>query len=240
VLSNHDVVRHATRYGLPAPGRTTDGRPADRHGRTWLLAGGVDALDAAGGVRRARAATLFLLGLPGSAYLYQGEELGLHEVADIPAALRQDPTHARSTGFDVGRDGCRVPLPWSGEGPSFGFGSGPAHLPQPGWMAGYAVTAQEGDPGSTLNLYRRALRLRRSLLAGEGLEWRDTGRPDVLRFARHPGWEVVTNFGTTDLPLHGGEVLLSSGVMRHDVVPAETTVWIAPPGTPQRPARARA
>ena len=150
VLSNHDVVRHATRYGLPTPGRTPEGRPADRHGRSWLLAGGVDGLDAEGGIRRARAATLFLLGLPGSAYLYQGEELALHEVAEIPDALRQDPTHARSAGFDVGRDGCRVPLPWSDEGPSLGFGTGPAHLPQPGWMARHAVTTQEDDPGSTL------------------------------------------------------------------------------------------
>ena len=206
VLSNHDVVRHATRYGLPSPGRGPNGRPADRHGRRWLLAGGGDGLDVAGGLRRARAATLFLLGLPGSAYLYQGEELGLHEVADIPESQRQDPVYVRSRGFDVGRDGCRVPLPWSSAGPSFGFGSGPAHLPQPSWMAEYAVAEEEADPGSTLNLYRKALRLRRALLAGESLEWRETGRPDVLRFARHPGWEVVTNFGTTDLPLDGGEV----------------------------------
>jgi alpha-glucosidase len=230
VLSNHDVVRHATRYGLPAPGRTPEGRPATRHGREWLLRGGGDDLDVSGGLRRARAATLFLLGLPGSAYLYQGEELGLHEVADIPESLRQDPVYDRSRGFDVGRDGCRVPLPWSSAGPSFGFGTGPAHLPQPEWMAGYAVGEQEDDPGSTLNLYRQALRLRRELLDGEDLEWRETGRPDVLRFARHPGWEVMTNFGATDIPLNGGEVLLSSAPMRHDVVPAETTVWIRPLG----------
>jgi alpha-glucosidase len=97
-------------------------------------------------------------------------------------------------------------------------------------MARYAVTEQEDDPGSALNLYRQALRLRRHLLAGEHLEWRDTGRPDVLRFARHQGWEVVANFGTTEVPLDGGEVLLSSGPLRHDAVPAETTVWIAPRG----------
>ncbi len=94
MLSNHDVVRHATRYGLPAPGRAADGRPANRHGREWLLsAARAGDLDVAGGLRRARAATLFLLGLPGSAYLYQGEELGLHEVAEIPddAAAGPDP-----------------------------------------------------------------------------------------------------------------------------------------------------
>ena len=228
VLSNHDVVRHATRYGLPVPERTADGRPARRHGAEWLLAGGAGDLDTGGGLRRARAAALFLLGLPGSAYLYQGEELGLPEVADIPASLRQDPTFFRSQGVDVGRDGCRVPLPWSSTGPSFGFGSGPAHLPQPDWLAAYAVEEQEDDPESTLNLYRRALSLRRKLLSGEDLEWRETGRPDVLRFARHDGWEVVTNFGPTDMPLTGGEVLLSSGSLRHDVAPAETTLWWAP------------
>ena len=172
VLSNHDVVRHATRYGLPVPERTADGRPARRHGAEWLLAGGAGDLDTGGGLRRARAAALFLLGLPGSAYLYQGEELGLPEVPDIQASLRQDPTFFRSQGVDVGRDGCRVPLPWSSTGPSFGFGSGPAHLPQPDWLAAYAVEEQEDDPESTLNLYRRALSLRRKLLSGEDLEWR--------------------------------------------------------------------
>ena len=189
VLSNHDVVRHATRYGLPAPGRTPDGRPANRHGREWLLGGGVGDLDVAGGLRRARAATLFLLGLPGSAYLYQGEELGLHEVADIPDELRQDPTHARSGGFDVGRDGCRVPLPWASAGPSFGFGPGPAHLPQPGWMASYAVAEQEDDPASTLNLYRRALQLRRAAARRGGprvARHRPARRP-ALRPARKAG-----------------------------------------------------
>jgi alpha-glucosidase len=230
VLSNHDVVRHATRYGLPAPGRAPDGRPADRHGRQWLLAGGVDPLDVAGGIRRARAATLFLLGLPGSAYLYQGEELGLHEVAEIPDALRQDPTHIRSAGFDVGRDGCRVPLPWSAQEPSLGFGTGAPHLPQPRWMARYAVSEQEDDPASTLSLYRDALALRRKLLAGEDLQWRENSHPHVLWFARHPGWEVVTNFGPTDVPLEGAEVLLSSGPLRPGVVPPETTLWVAPAG----------
>jgi alpha-glucosidase len=230
VLSNHDVVRHATRYGLPVPGRAPDGRPADRHGRQWLLAGGVDPLDVAGGIRRARAATLFLLGLPGSAYLYQGEELGLHEVAEIPDALRQDPTHTRSAGFDVGRDGCRVPLPWSTQEPSLGFGTGAPHLPQPRWMARYAVSEQEDDPASTLSLYRDALALRRKLLAGEDLQWRENSHPHVLWFARHPGWEVVTNFGPTDVPLEGAEVLLSSGPLRPGVVPPETTLWVAPAG----------
>ena len=130
VFSNHDVVRHATRYGLPDD-RGNDGLI----GREWLLSGGVSpAVDVELGLRRARAASLLVLALPGSAYLYQGEELGLPEVADIPDAERQDPTFFRSPGVDVGRDGCRVPLPWTSTGDSFGFGADGAHLPQPSWF----------------------------------------------------------------------------------------------------------
>jgi len=153
VLSNHDVVRHATRYGLPDPGRGPDGRPARKHGSDWLLSGGTEpALDRARGLRRARAAALFVLGLPGAAYLYQGEELGLHEVAEIPDAQRQDPTFFRRRGEDIGRDGCRVPLPWTASGTSFGFGSADPHLPQPAWLGAHAVDVQERDPQSTLRL----------------------------------------------------------------------------------------
>ena len=167
VLSNHDVVRHATRYGLPDAERGTDGRPLRKHGNEWLLSGGRQPeLDAAAGVRRARAASLFVLGLPGSAYVYQGEELGLHEVAAIDDENRQDPTFFRSPGEDIGRDGCRVPLPWTADGSSFGFGDDGAHLPQPAWFADLAVAVQDGDPASTLELYRRALALRHELQTG--------------------------------------------------------------------------
>ncbi len=227
VLSNHDVVRHATRYGLPMPGRDAEGRPATRHGREWLLGAAAEP-DRDAGVRRARAATLFLLGLPGSAYLYQGEELGLHEVSDIPPELRQDPTFWRHQGFDVGRDGCRVPLPWTTDGVALGFGTATPHLPQPAWMADHAVAAQEEDDHSTLWLYRRALRLRRDLLRGEDLTWRPTGRADVLRYARHPGWEVVTNFGSEEHLLEGVQVLIGSGACADGILPAETTAWVVP------------
>lgn len=142
-------------------------------------------LDKVLGARRARAATLFMLGLPGSSYLYQGEELGMHEVAEISDDQRQDPTFARRKGIDVGRDGYRVPLPWSTEGPSFGFGSGGSHLPQPAWIATHAVSRQDGHPDSTLTFYRRALALRRTLVKGETLTWVETGRADVLRYRRH-------------------------------------------------------
>lgn len=226
VLSNHDVVRHATRYGIPLakPGETAP----TRHGGRWLIDGGDESvLDRARGARRATAATLFLLALPGSAYLYQGEELGLHEVAQIPGDQRQDPTFFRTHGAEIGRDGCRVPLPWTVSGPSFGFGSKGPHLPQPSWFAPFAVEAEEADPASTLHLYRHALALRHSLQTAEHLEWIETGREDVLWFRRPNGWQNVTNFGTEPFPLStSGTVVLSSNGTDTSVVPGETTVWI--------------
>lgn len=227
VLSNHDVVRHATRYGLPPQ---PEGATAPtRHGGHWLIDGGDDALlDRERGTRRARAATLLLLGLPGSTYLFQGEELGLHEVAQIPADQRQDPTFFRTGGSEIGRDGCRVPLPWRSEGPSFGFGSGGAHLPQPGWFGALSVAAQQDDPHSTLALYRRALRVRRTLLTEESLEWIDTGRDDVVHFVRPNGWQIVTTFGSAPYPLPAGTVVLSSGPTDGSTLPGESTAWILP------------
>ncbi|HIX00912.1 MAG TPA: glycoside hydrolase family 13 protein [Candidatus Nesterenkonia stercoripullorum] len=226
VLSNHDVVRHATRYGL-----TESDPEEEKAGTNWLLAGGPQAqLDAEGGLRRARAATLFELALPGSAYLYQGEELGLHEVAEIPEDQRQDPTFFRNPGVSVGRDGCRVPLPWSAQGPSFGFGDGAAHLPQPEWFRDFSVETEQTDPESTLNLYREALRLRAQLHSGESLTWLETGDPDVLAFTRPNGWTCVTTFGTGSFDLAtlgaAGSVLLSSRPVEQNVLPGESTAWI--------------
>jgi alpha-glucosidase len=212
-----------------------------------LLSGGTEpALDRALGLRRARAATLFLLALPGSAYVYQGEELGLHEVVEIPDEARQDPAFFRNAGVEIGRDGCRVPLPWTRGGSSFGFGSDGAHLPQPAWFAGVSVEAQEQDEGSTLSLYRRALALRRGLQAPEELRWlRDEGHADavaatgagagvgdthrggsVLAFERPGGWCAVMNFGPDPAPLPSGELLLASGPVEHGVLPADTTAWL--------------
>jgi len=225
VLSNHDVTRHATRYGLPS----LDGRRV-KQGTEWVAAGGPeDQLDRERGTRRAHAATLLLLGLPGSTYLYQGEELGLQEVAEIAPEQRQDPSFFRGASFDgLGRDGCRVPLPWTASGPSFGFGSAGAHLPQPGWFAEYAVDVEAADPSSTLSLYREALRQRHVLQTDERLEWIETGRPDVLRFMRPNGWEIVTNFGIEpfELGLDSAHVVLGTAV--DGAVPGESTVWIAP------------
>jgi alpha-glucosidase len=221
VFSNHDVVRHATRYALPP----RDGSPV-KQGRDWLLSGGTEPVaDVELGLRRARAATLLMLGLPGSAYLYQGEELGLPEVADIPAAERQDPAFFRNPGIDIGRDGCRVPLPWTREGTSFGFGDGGAHLPQPASFGELSVEAQDGTPGSTLELYRAALALRHELQTDETLDW-VPAPADVLRFARPNGWQVVTNFGTDPVPLPEGELLLTSEPLDGTLLPGSTTAWV--------------
>ncbi|POX58071.1 alpha-amylase [Streptomyces sp. Ru62] len=219
VLSNHDVVRHASRLVLPAG---TD--PA-----AWLLSGGTaPAIDTAAGLRRARAATLLMLALPGSAYLYQGEELGLPEVADLPTEVLQDPIWEQTGHVRKGRDGCRVPLPWTTTGPSYGFGPGPGWLPQPATFAAYAVEAQAGTEGSTLELYRSALRLRRKLLQGETLTWAPDAPADVLDFGRTENWRNVTNLGTEPVPLPPGEVLLSSGPLPQGrVLPPDTTVWLA-------------
>ncbi len=189
VLSNHDVRRHVTRYG-----------------------GGER------GLARARAAALLTFALPGSVYVYQGEELGLPEVTDLPDEVLTDPVWERSGHTDRGRDGCRVPLPWSGTAPPFGFG-GPAWLPQPADWSAYTVEAQDGDPHSTLTLYRRALALRREL-PETGLRWLDpaardaTGcdaRADVLAFARGDGFVCTVNFGAGPVTLpRPGEPLLAS------------------------------
>ncbi|MFY9633677.1 MAG: glycoside hydrolase family 13 protein [Cellulosimicrobium cellulans] len=229
VFSNHDVVRHATRYGLPVSGPSAEGGiMAGEAGKQWLLAGGKqEDVDVELGLRRARAASLLMFALPGSAYLYQGEELGLQEVgSEIPDARRQDPAFFRNKGVEIGRDGCRVPLPWTSSGSSFGFGTGGAHLPQPEWFARHSVEIQEAEDGSTLSIYRRALALRSELQTGETLEWLETGRPDVLSFRRPNGWTSVTNFGTEAVNLPAGTVLVSSSPLEADSLPGATTAWL--------------
>jgi alpha-glucosidase len=217
VFSNHDFVRHASRFGLPAGIAAT----------AWLLAGGDPGVeDRALGLRRARAATLLALALPGSMYLYQGEELGLPEVSDIPDAAKQDPAFFRDPGGNPGRDGCRVPLPWTPGGTSFGFGPGGAHLPQPQWFAQYAVSNEEADPASTLSFYRRALELRHELQRDEAFEWLDFEDP-VVGFQRADGWTSITNFGPSPIPLPAGTVLISSGDLTEPrLLPADTTLWM--------------
>ncbi|MFF1904588.1 glycoside hydrolase family 13 protein [Kitasatospora sp. NPDC058218] len=199
VLSNHDVTRHATRFANP-PGLGTQIRtPGDREL----------------GLRRARAATLLMLALPGSAYIYQGEELGLPDVTDLPDEVRQDPSFFRKAGQDGYRDGCRVPIPWSGTEAPYGFGptaGGPSWLPQPAEWAGLSVEAQTGDPTSTLELYRSALAVRReqpALGAGTEVEWLD-GPEGTLVFRRG---SFVCTVNATAEPVRiaaPGRLLLSS------------------------------
>ncbi|HEX8970467.1 alpha-amylase family glycosyl hydrolase [Oryzihumus sp.] len=222
LLGCHDTPRVATRYGLPV---APDGH-AQQVARQWLLRDGAEpVLDRALGERRARAAALVLLALPGSTYVYQGDELGLHEVGDLPAAALQDPMAFRSGGAEKGRDGCRVPLPWTAQGPSFGFGGDGAHLPQPAWFGRYAVQSQEADPSSTLALYRSALAWRRRLARGEDLAWVED-EPHVLHFARPGGWHCVTAFGDGPVALPDGELLLASAPLEGGRLPAEATAWV--------------
>ncbi|WP_156463626.1 glycoside hydrolase family 13 protein [Curtobacterium sp. Leaf183] len=217
VLSNHDVVRHATRYGLPL-GTDTD---------AWLMTDGTTPpLDRALGLRRARAASMLLLALPGSTYVYQGEELGLHEAAAIPRDQLQDPKWLRSGHTVKGRDGCRVPIPWTSSGPSFGFGDVAPFLPQPVDFGASSVEALEGDPDSTLSMYRQVLAARRRLQQGESLTWLDTPAA-VVGFARHDGWRSYTNFGDAPVPMPSGTVLLASGPLGDGELPGATTVWVA-------------
>ena len=221
VLSSHDVPRHPSRYALPA----------DVSPDAWLLSDGASpVVDPATARDRGRAATLMMLALPGSAYLYQGEELGLLEVADLPREALQDPVWERTGHTLKGRDGCRVPLPWTTSGPSFGFGPNGAWLPQPAWFGDYSVQAQSSDPDSTLTLYRQALLLRRALNADDqGLDWIETQDDDVLHFARRNGWHTVVNFSAGPRPLPQGRVILASRRLEGAWIPGETTVWLSRP-----------
>ncbi len=216
VLSNHDVVRHASRMALTAENPQGHGiGPASP---------GLPIADL--GLARARAATLMMLGLPGSAYLYQGEELGLPEHVFIPDADRQDPTWFRTAGERYGRDGCRVPIPWEGDVAAYGFNAtGASWLPQPDEWANLARDTQLGVEGSTLEMYRAALRLRRDEGLGEGeLRWEDAPAGAVA--FRNGGVRVVTNVDAAPLALDG-EVLLASGPLTAaDELPADTTAWL--------------
>jgi len=219
VLSNHDVVRHRTRYGLPA------GTDLLR----WSASHGTDPLpDDAAGRRRARASVLLTLALPGAAYLYQGEELGLPEVPDLPSDSLQDPIFARTGGAQKGRDGCRVPLPWQAAAPGFGFTEGIPWLPQPEGWGLHAASGQEHDAGSFLTLYRRAAAARRRFLAAGGpgtdICWQDAGA-GVLAF-RRGRLLCLVNFGAGDFPLPAGELVLASEPGTRGTLATDTSAWV--------------
>jgi alpha-glucosidase len=220
VLNNHDVIRHASRFGGDY-GRATasDGVGANQPQPDSKL-----------GLRVAKGATLFMLGLPGASYLYQGEELGLPEHTTLEDVYRQDPTFARTNGQRVGRDGCRIPLPWEPEGKSSGFSaSGKSWLPQPASYKDLSRSLQEKDPGSTLALYKAALGLRKQLGLGEGsFGWLvEHLGPDALGY-ENSGVKIVYNFGEQPIDLSSFEVLISSEPLSGKQLETNQCAWIRP------------
>ena len=236
VLSNHDVHRTVTRYGQNHP------RKPEGYRDPIEVARFRGPVDVELGRTRARAGILLLLALPGSVFLYQGEELGLPEVMEMPDNARQDPIWRRSGYTKEGRDGSRVPLPWQAGAPSFGFSldngpGGPVQpwLPQPDWFAEYAVDRQDADPGSMLELYRRAIAARRAVwLAGTAPTWDVVpARDDVLVLVRGDARAVVV-FGTepVELPAEWGEVVIASAPVTGRSLPGNAAAWLHPQGTP--------
>jgi alpha-glucosidase len=226
VLSNHDVTRPVTRYGQEdssfAFATKRAGTPTDLElGR-----------------RRARAAALLCAALPGSLYIYQGDELGLEEVQDLPLDQLQDPMYLRSGGSDPGRDGCRVPLPWVGTDSPFGFSPagaiGKPWLPQPSRWAELTVDAQQRDPHSMLSLYRTMLSIRRSDPdLGDGhLQWLPSA-DDVLAFARGERFICITNFSRAPIELPAGySLLLASAEASDGFLASDASAWLRPEPPP--------
>jgi alpha-glucosidase len=223
VLSNHDEIRHVTRYGRVSTG--IGDRSSDE-----LMPSDLEL-----GTRRARAGALLMLALPGAVYLYQGEELGLPEVPDLPEAALRDPTWERSGHRIRGRDGCRVPIPWSGARSPYGFGpeGSVPWLPQPPTWGSRSVEAQSGDPTSMFELYRAALAARRSHpgLAGEAFRWLPTPE-GVLMFERDEGLRCVVNLGASPFALaRDARVVLTSepAPVEGGVVPIDAAAWFTAP-----------
>ncbi|MFM1995572.1 MAG: hypothetical protein RLZZ610_1089 [Actinomycetota bacterium] len=220
VLSNHDTIRHTSKYGLAKiPPHGVGVGPNN------------EQPDEALGLRRARAATAFMLGLPGGAYIYQGEELGLPDHTTLDGKFRQDPIWFRTKGEKVGRDGCRIPLPWEANGgPSFGFNTtGKSWLPAPDSYKRYARDEQEGVPGSTLELYKRLIKERKEFALGSG-EFRfapEYSSDSTLAYINN-GVLVISNFGPDSVNVPAGKLLVTTqhdltieGVLEHD-----QTAWI--------------
>ena len=218
VLSNHDVTRPVTRYGR-----------ADSSFAFATKRPGVPT-DLERGTRRARAAALLTMALPGAMYVYQGEELGLPEVEDIPPERRRDPMWLRSDGNDPGRDGCRVPIPWSGVRPPYGFSPDGAERPwldQPNDWAPLTVAAQADDSASMLALYRNGLRVRRARPWGAGpFRWLDVGG-ESLAFARGDQFACLVNFGPDPVAVPAGaSILIASNELEGGALVQDTTVWL--------------
>jgi alpha-glucosidase len=219
VLTSHDETRPVTRYGRP----TTSS--------FFITDGEGEVSDLALGTRRARAAGMLMLALPGGSYIYQGEELGLPNVDDLPDDALQDPMFLRSGGELRGRDGCRVPMPWSGDGPPFGFSPDGVQpwLPQPASWSGLTVEAESADPDSMLSLYREALRLRRGTdgLYAAGLAWRESPA-GVLDFDRGDALRCVVNLSGQPIEVPSDRLLLSSTPLEDGHLPGDATAWLRP------------
>jgi len=238
VLSNHDVMREATRFGLP-PG--TDWR-------RWPLDGPAEALDPALGLARARAAALVMLALPGSAYVYQGEELGLPEVWDLPIEVLDDPVWERSGHTVKGRDGCRVPIPWTEAPESAGFTTGKPWLPTPPNWPALSAEKQAGDDRSTLEMFRRALHARQQwAVADESLTWititdlvddaAESVAAATVAFRRGSGMVCVANFGAQPIPTPTGYTIVAASDFSLEagtdtgpstLLPANSSIWLSP------------
>lgn len=175
-----------------------------------------------------------MLALPGSAYVYQGEELGLPEHTTLPDDALEDPTWERSRHTERGRDGCRVPIPWEADAPSLGFGDTPTSwLPQPASYRALARDQQVGDPASTLEFYRRALQVRREHHLGTGrICWQPTD-PAILVIDNETPTGTVTvivNLSDTAVQVDDiapGTVLLhSAGPDAGTTVAPDQSVWV--------------
>lgn len=228
VLSNHDTVRHPTRYGLSDPTTFPKGISAEDEQPDEDL-----------GLARARATTLLTMALPGSAYMYQGEELGLPEHTTLPAEVRQDPAFFRTNGAERGRDGCRVPLPWHADQPGFGFSSGAAKgldvpepwLPQPASFGRYAADVEVGVAQSTHDLYSTALALRKSYGLGTGVHsWSAAHDPQAGVVAYANGdIRVMANAGTTPVALPVGTLVIlasSADAVVNGALAPNSAVWL--------------
>jgi len=224
VFNNHDVVRSVDRFdlGLGLSGGTT----LERHGD-------VNKFNLERGRKRARAGALLMLALPGGAYIYQGEELTLPEAREIPEDRLSDPRWKMSNYTDRGRDGCRVPLPWrSNNAGAFGFSDNAKLTPKDSWLpqssnwGDFSVEAQDSDPNSSLNLYRKALEIRKSLSGlGDGpMSWVDA--PDhVVAFSRPGDFYCYLNLGADFKLPQAAKVLVSSSPIENGVLPTDNAVW---------------
>lgn len=216
VLSNHDKVRHLTRYSLPN----------DTDYKEWLMTDGKNPEpNYKLGKRRAKAATMMMMALHGSVYIYQGEELGLPEVADIPRNKLQDPVWKQSEHKFKGRDGCRIPLPWN-YSQNFGFTTAEPHLPMPEWFKKYTIAKQQINPKSFLNFYRNIIKIRKTLNFDTIFEWIENADNNVLHFRRKQDWYNITNMNNISIPMPAHKkIIYSSRTIKNNMIPANTTVW---------------